>query len=73
MQNLPDPWTVGDMDRFNVCLDVLAAYQALDYVRGKIGAQLNQVTQTFLANRQQDIANLLKTQFQFFMQEFGQQ
>lgn len=72
MQNIPPTWTINDLQRFNACMDVLTAYQALDYVKGKIGAQLSQATQTFLANRQQDIANLLKDLFANFMQSFNQ-
>lgn len=71
MQYLPNNWSVGDLQRFNAFLDALSAYQALDYVRGKVGASLPQAMSNFLQARQQDLGQLVKDMAQAFMDGWG--
>jgi len=72
MQTVPIGWTSNDVQRFTAFQDGLNAYQQLDYVRGKVGASLPTALANFLQARQADIANTVKAQAQFFMDNFNQ-
>lgn len=67
MQNLPDGWTVPDLQRFNAVQDVVAAYQAFDYARKVVAPN-----DAFLKARQDDIGALALALGQQFKQQFGQ-
>lgn len=67
MQQLPTGWTPNDLARFNAALDVLGAYQQLDYVRKIVAAN-----DPFLQARQDDLRTLALALAQTFKQQFGQ-
>jgi hypothetical protein len=67
MQQTPTNWTAGDVQRFNSLLDVVAAYQALDYARTRVAP-----SNAFLQARQTDVGNLALALGQQFQQMFGQ-